>query len=114
MSTVLRVNRKTHDADIVRLNSVGMSLATIAKNLGCHPTTITARLHSLNVKPADTRRSFMEDVVTSLTAEQAEWLADQLGPHTSIKDYVKNLIVVNYLNAQLKGQNGTQNQTAQP
>lgn len=97
MSEILRVNRKTHDADIVRLNSVGMSLATIARILGCHPTTITARLHSLKVPPADTRRSFMEDVITSMTPEQQEWLADQLGPHTNIKEFVKNSIVDRYL-----------------
>lgn len=97
MSEVLRVNRKTHDADIVRLNSVGMSLATIAKTLGCHPTTITARLHSLKVPPADTRRSFMEDVLISLTNSQQEWLADQLGPHSNIKDFVKSAIVDRYL-----------------
>lgn len=97
MSSVLRVNRKTTDADIIRLNSVGMSLATIALQLGCHPTTITARLHSLKICPADTRRSFMEDVLTSLTPEQREWLADQLCAGVNIKDYVKTLIVDRYL-----------------
>lgn len=96
MSTVNRANRKASDADIIRLNSVGLSLATIARVLDCHPSTVTIRLTSLKVQPADTRRSFMEDVFTSLTPEQQEWLADQLGPECSIKDFVKKLIVKAY------------------
>ena len=92
MSTLLRTNRKATDADIIRLNSVGLSLATIAKVLGCHPSTITIRLTSLKVPPADTRRAFMEDVFTSLTPEEQEWLADQLSADVSIKDFIKKLI----------------------
>lgn len=92
MSTLLRTNRKATDADIIRLNSVGLSLATIAKVLGCHPSTITIRLTSLKVPPADTRRAFMEDVFTSLTPEEQEWLADQLSAEVSIKDFIKKLI----------------------
>lgn len=93
MSTVNRANRKATDADIIRLNSVGLSLATIARVLGCHPSTVTIRLTSLKIDPADTRRSFMEDVFTRLTPEQQEWLADQLSPEVSIKDFVVKLIV---------------------
>lgn len=97
MSQVFRPNRKATDGDIIRLNSVGLSLSTIAKVLDCHPTTITLRLKSLNIAPADTRRTFMEDVFTSLSQNQQEWLADQLGPHISIKDFVRNLLVRAYL-----------------
>lgn len=92
MSGVNRVNRKASDADIVRLNSLGLSLATIGKRLNCHPTTITLRLQALNIEPADTRRTFMEGVVLSLSEKQQEQLADKLGPHLSIKDHVRNLI----------------------
>lgn len=92
MSTVNRANRKATDTDIIRLNSVGLSLATIARVLGCHPSTVTIRLNSLKVEPADTRRSFMEDVFTKLTLEQQEWLADQLSAKVSIKDFIKYLI----------------------
>lgn len=98
MSQANRPNRKASDVDIVRRNSVGLSLGRIARDLGCHPTTITLRLKSLGVSPADTRRTFMEDVFDSLSPDQQEWLADQLGPHTSIKDYVKTLVVRDYLN----------------
>lgn len=97
MSNAYRVNRKASDEDIIRLNSVGLSLTTIAKILDCHPTTITLRLRSLGIPPADTRRSFMEDVFTTLSNQQQEWLAQQLGPHISIKDYVRNLLVNEYL-----------------
>jgi hypothetical protein len=76
---------------------VGLSLGTIAKQLGTHPTTITLRLRSLGIPPADTRRTFMEDVYTALSSDQQDWLAEQLGPHVSIKDYVKSLLVKEYL-----------------
>ena len=96
MSSVYRANRKATDEDIIRMNSVGLSLATIARALGCHPTTITLRLKSLKVEPADTRRSFMEDVFLELKPEEQEWLADQLGPYLSIKDFVRKLIQQEY------------------
>ena len=92
MSTVYRANRKATDADIIRLNSVGLSLATIARALQCHPTTITIRLKALGIPPADTRRSFMEDIFLQLTTEQQEWLADQVTT-TNIKEFVKQLII---------------------
>jgi hypothetical protein len=41
----------------------------------------------------------MEDVLTSMTTAQQEWLADQLGPHSNIKDFVKSAIVDRYLKA---------------
>lgn len=97
MATVNRANRKASDADIIRMNSVGLSLKSIARAFSCHPTTITQRLHALNVAPADTRRTFMEDVFLTLSPAQQEWLADQLGPHITVKDYVRNLLVKEFL-----------------
>ena len=97
MSSVYRVNRKANDGDIIRLNSVGLSLATIAKVLGCHPTTVTLRLKSLGVEPSDTRRTFMEDVFITLTPAQQEWLADELQKGTTIKQFVKLLIKGAYI-----------------
>ena len=94
MSSAYRVNRKATDGDIIRLNSVGLSLATIAKLLGCHPTTVTLRLKSLGVEPSDTRRTFMEDVFVQLDTDQQEWLADLLETkNISIKTYVRRLLV---------------------
>lgn len=88
-----RPNRKASDADIIRYNSIGYSLATIGKRLGVHPTTVTLRLRYLNVDPADTRRTFMEDVLAPLNEKQHEKLAAKLGPMYSIKDHVRNLLV---------------------
>ena len=99
VSTVYRSNRKATDADIVRMNSVGLSLTTIGRALGCHPTTVTLRLRSVGVEPADTRRTFMEDIFVSLPVDQQEWLADQLGAHMSIKDFMRSLIVDAYISA---------------
>lgn len=99
MSTEARANRKASDEDIVRLNSVGLSLGTIANILDCHPTTITLRLRALGIDPADTRRAFMEDIYTSLTITQQNWLASQLGPHVSIKDFIKNMLVEQFISS---------------
>lgn len=97
MSSAFRTNRKATDAQIIKLNSLGLSLATIGKMLNCHPTTITARLEQLGVEPADTRRAFMERIVLSLPQNQQDWLAVQLGPQLSINQFVHNLIVSNFL-----------------
>ena len=97
MSTANRPNRKASDADIIRLNSVGLSLSTIGSELGCHPTTITLRLKQLNIEPADTRRAFMETIYKSLPPAQQDWLAAQLGPRTSIQDFIHNLLVEKFL-----------------
>jgi hypothetical protein len=97
MSTVFRANRKATDEDIIRLNSVGLSLSTIGEILDCHPTTITLRLKSLGIPPADTRRSFMEDIYKALPDDQRSWLEGQVGPHLSIKDFIKNMLVERYI-----------------
>lgn len=89
--------RKAADEDIIKLNSVGLSLGTIATHLKVHPTTITLRLKALGISPADTRRTFMEDIFMGLTLDQQEWLSDQLGPTVSIKDYVKGLIIDEFI-----------------
>ena len=99
-----RTKKTIPDSDLVRLNSLGFSLATIGSSLGCHPTTVTLRLKDLGVSPADTRRTFMEDVLMKLPPAQLEWIEDQLGPHYSIKDYVRSLIT----NAYLKQKNASQ------
>lgn len=97
MSNVYRANRKATDEDIIRLNSVGLSLNTIADMLGCHPTTVTLRLKSLGIPPADTRRAFMETIYNDLSPDQKAWLQDKLGPHISVHNYIKNLLVKEYL-----------------
>lgn len=93
----MAVNRKVSDSDIIRLNSVGFSLGRIGEMLNVHHTTITSRLKILNIKPADTRRAFMEDVYDNLSKQQREWLIDQLGPNHAVKDFVTSLIVNEYV-----------------
>lgn len=95
MSTVLRRNRKGSDRDITRLNSIGLSLAAIGLKLKCHPTSVTLRLKSLNIPPADTRRAFMEEIFDKMPPEYPEEIADLLEGRQpfSIKDYIRELIV---------------------
>ena len=97
MTELKRVNRKASDKDIVRLNSVGMSLSEIAEELDVHPTTVTLRLQHLNIPPADTRRAFMGDIYRSLSTEQKDWLASQLGPHLPVKDFIRNMLVEKFV-----------------
>lgn len=93
MPAYSKSNRKVSDDNLIRLNSVGLSLGTVSKLLGCHHTTVTQRLKALNVEPADTRRAFMEDILKLMSPDQVDWLADQLGPHLSVKDFVHKLLV---------------------
>ncbi len=101
MSNVYRVNRRASDDDIIKMNAVGLSLATIAKTLGIHPTTVTLRLRSLNIEPADTRRTFMENVLRPLPTHVADWLAEQVGPQYEIRSYVRDLLMEAYNNRHL-------------
>lgn len=96
MSVANRPGRKASDDDIVRMNSVGLSLGTIANIIGCHPTSVTLRLRKLKVPPADTRRTFMEDIFVTLPADHQEWLADHLAKGSNIKDFVRELLVAEY------------------
>jgi hypothetical protein len=90
--------KKISDTDVIALNSVGISLAGIAKRLKCHHTTVTARLSALSIPAADTRRSFMEDIFDGLSVKQQVWLVSQLGPSHSIKDFTKSLIIREFVN----------------
>lgn len=100
MTKANRPNRKATDQDIIRLNSVGLSLRTIGKILGCHPTTITLRLNDLGVPPANTRRAFMEEIYNQLSNDQKLWLESQLGPKLPVKDFILNLLVQRYIESQ--------------
>ena len=97
MTSAFRPNRKASDEDLIRLNSVGLSLNTVGKLLSCHPTTVTLRLRELGVEPADTRRAFMEDIYMSMSPNQQTWLSEQLGPHFSIKDLIKNMLAQSFV-----------------
>lgn len=94
MATVYRKNRKNSDEQITRLNALGLSLSTVARKLNCHPTSITLRLQSLKIAPADTRRAFMESIYFGLSEADQEMLADLIEANqpATIKDYVRILI----------------------
>ena len=99
--------RKADDLDIIGLNSVGLSLSRISRDLGIHHTTVTHRLKVLNIPPADTRRAFMEDIFDSLSLHQQQWLISQMGSGRAIKDMVRSLLVkefVHHNNALTKAQ----------
>lgn len=100
MTDVYRANRRVTDSDLIRMNSVGLSLATIAEKLGCHTSTVTQRLHALGIPPADTRRAFMEDIYMSMSDEQKVWLERQLGAHIPIKAFIKTILMERYLTDQ--------------
>lgn len=89
--------RKADDLQIIGLNSVGLSLSRISRDLGIHHTTVTHRLKTLNIPPADTRRAFMEDIFDGLSLPQQEWLLSQLGSSYTIKDMVKSLLVKEFV-----------------
>lgn len=96
MSSVFRPNRKANDEDIIRLNSVGLSLATIGEMLDCHPTTITLRLKALNIMPADTRRAFMESIYLGMSDDQKRWLEQELSAQTDVKSFITKLLNQQY------------------
>jgi len=89
--------RKADDKKIIELNNIGLSLSGIGQRLGVHPTTITHRLKALGVAPADTRRAFMEDVYEALGPTQQEWLVNQLGPGYSVKEFIRSLLIKEYM-----------------
>lgn len=93
MATANRPNRKAPNEEIIRLNALGLSLATIAERYNCHPTSITLRLKSLGIRPADTRRGFMEDVWMKLPQSYQDSVSEVLvSGGYSIKEYVQKLI----------------------
>lgn len=88
---------KIDTKSIIKLNSVGLSLNGIAVRLGCHFTTVATKLRENNIPPADTRRAFMEDFWEELTPKQRKFFMNQLTPGRSGKDYLRDLLIADYL-----------------
>lgn len=81
------------EEQIVRLNSVGLSLSTISNILNCHPSTITNRMKAMGVAPMDSRRAFMEDILMTLPEEEQAWLVQLMADNnTNVKDYITLLL----------------------
>lgn len=90
------VKPKVSNRDIMKLNNLGLSQSSIGEILGCHTTTITHRLTKMGIQPCDTRRSFAEDLLHTLTNEQQHWLSAQLSTNFTIKEFVQRLLVTEY------------------
>lgn len=89
----VKKSRRVSDADIKRLNHVGLGLKAIAQLLGCHPATVTQRLDAMGVDPTDTRRSFMEKIFVGLKPETQEWLSHNLyNTSTPVSEFIIALI----------------------
>lgn len=95
-TTANRPHRKASDEDLIRLNTVGLPLRAIGSRLNCHHSTVSGRLEGLGIKPADTRRSFMEDIFNSLPSDVQDWLPDQIKDSQTVRDYVQGLILEQY------------------
>lgn len=96
MPAALRRNRKGSDEEILRLNSLGLSLTAIGLILDSHPSSVSLRLKNLRVTPADTRRSFMDNIFHNLPDDYRDVVADLLtttAKPKSIKEYVRDLLV---------------------
>ncbi|MBE0563632.1 MAG: hypothetical protein IH622_22835 [Ochrobactrum anthropi] len=98
--------RKADDNQIIELNSIGLSLSGIGDRLDIHPTTVAQRLKVLGIDPADTRRAFMEDIFEKLTLQQQDWLTSQLSAGRSVKDFVRLLIVNEFVSQKRTGLSG--------
>lgn len=98
--------RKADDNQIIELNSIGLSLSGIGERLDIHPTTVAQRLKVLGIDPADTRRAFMEDIFERLTLQQQDWLTSQLSAGCSVKDFVRLLIVNEFVSQKRTGLSG--------
>ncbi len=98
--------RKADDNQIIELNSIGLSLSGIGERLDIHPTTVAQRLKVLGIDPADTRRAFMEDIFEKLTLQQQDWLTSQLSAGRSVKDFVRLLIVNEFVSQKRTGLSG--------
>jgi hypothetical protein len=57
----------------------------------------------MGIKPADTRRSFMEDIYNNLPPEIQEWLPEQIQEEETVREFVKRLILKQYQALQVHG-----------
>lgn len=81
------------DPTMLFYNSLGYSLQSIGDIVGVHPTTISKRLKLHGIPAADTRRTFMEDVLKPLSHQDRQALIAKFQGVPSVKEYVRNLIL---------------------
>jgi DNA-binding CsgD family transcriptional regulator len=78
--------------EILRMNALGFSAASIARKLGMHHTSVSHRLTRMGIKPNDTRRSFMEEIFEQLPENQVNWVADEIGIRGDVRRFIAGLI----------------------
>lgn len=84
--------KKAPTKGVIQDNAMGMSLSAIAFKYDVTPTSIAQRLRQLGIQPADTRRAFMDFVLSRLSPETFAWVRLQVGPDYHIKDLIVEAI----------------------
>lgn len=87
------LGKKAPTQEVLLDNAMGMSLTTIAYKYDVAPSSIAQRLRQLEVAPADTRRAFMDFVLSSLSPEIFAWVRTQVSADYPIRQLVVDAII---------------------
>ena len=71
---------------------MGMSLGAIAYKYDVATSSIAQRLRQLGIPPADTRRAFMDFVLSNLTPEIFAWVRSTVSPDYPIRQLIVDAI----------------------
>lgn len=85
--------RKAPTQEVLLDNAMGMSLGAIAYKYDVAPSSIAQRLRQLGIAPADTRRAFMDFVLSSLSPEIFAWVRTQVSADYPIRQLVVDAII---------------------
>jgi hypothetical protein len=85
--------RKAPTKEVLLDNAMGMSLGAIAYKYDVAPSSIAQRLRQLDIPPADTRRAFMDFVLSSLSPEIFAWVRTQVSADYPIRQLVVDAII---------------------
>lgn len=98
VSTEPKINpgRKAPTKEVLLDNAMGMSLSAIAYKYDVATSSIAQRLRQLNVPPADTRRAFMDFVLSNLPPEIFQWLRTEVSTDYPIRELVIDAIISLY------------------
>lgn len=84
--------KKAPTQEILLDNAMGMSLSAIAYKYDVAPSSVAQRLRQLGVAPADTRRAFMDFVLSNLSPEIFAWIRSQVQPDYPIRKLIVDAI----------------------
>lgn len=91
--TTNSVGRRAPTAEVIKDNAMGMSLGEIAYRYGVRPSSIAQRLKQLGIQPSDTRRSFMDFVLSKLPTEVLDWVRLTVNDQYPIRSLVVDAII---------------------